>query len=440
MATAAELRQILKEDSNGQNLYDHLTQTLMKILVDRPSNAFETFELISADVKAQPLQPAPHIARSLPLTPEQLEKQLQWMNRCSTLLKVPDEPPEDPSVKLPELLDDLALYEWAGVSFGRSDIFRLHLALKKFVEKAQLPSETERLRFVGRFATRGLPYFIVEGLASEDPENMDERLQEGRIGANKFVYFVSQSLESDVWVKLPNVTSEQIVKVRQFRRLLTGDLEAAVPSYPPFPGQEKHLLRAMLANIVHDTSISPDGFFDLDDSDPPMVKAAEAEQFNERFPKPSSDLKELENWKHHETPLNVLGRVTAMPEQTDESGEVIPAAEDIEIAAPLDTIKPELWTSRVCPGGAGATSNSAVVVRSLRWPGASAVAAGRRFVNIYVGNGLPAMTNATTYSPPLVGPIMQEFMNAMDAAPALVEQADTKVDPTPPVAEEPTDE
>lgn len=72
MATAAELRQILKEDSNGQNLYDHLTQTLMKILVDRPANAFESFELISADVKAQPLQPAPHIARSLPLNPEQV--------------------------------------------------------------------------------------------------------------------------------------------------------------------------------------------------------------------------------------------------------------------------------------------------------------------------------------------------------------------------------
>lgn len=137
------------------------------------------------------------------------------MNKCSVLLKVPDEPPEDPSVKLPELLDDLALYEWAGVSFGRSDIFRLHLALKKFVEKAQLPSETERLRFVGRFATRTLPYFIVEGLASDDPENMDERLQEGRNGANKFVYYVSQSLESDVWVKLPHVTAEQIIKVKQ---------------------------------------------------------------------------------------------------------------------------------------------------------------------------------------------------------------------------------
>lgn len=225
---------------------------------------------------------------------------------------------------------------------------------------------------------------------------------------------------------------------------MTGNLEAAVPSYPPFPGQEKHLLRAILACIVHDTSISPDGFFDLDDSDPPMVKAAEAEQFNERFPKPATDLKELENWKHHETPLNVLGRVTAMPEQTDESGEVIPPAEDIEVSSPLDTIKVEQWTSRMCPGGAGATSTSAVVVRSLRWPGASAVAAGRRFVNIYVGNGLPAMTNATTYSPPLLGPIIAEFTNAPGAdgapAPVLIEQADTKVDPTPPVAEEPTDD
>ena len=50
MATAAELKQILKEDKYGKNLYDHLTETLMKILVDRPANAFESFELISAAV------------------------------------------------------------------------------------------------------------------------------------------------------------------------------------------------------------------------------------------------------------------------------------------------------------------------------------------------------------------------------------------------------
>lgn len=72
MATAAELRQILKEDANGQNLYDHLTQTLMKILIDRPKNAFEAFELISAEVKANPLTPEQTLARPLEIVPEQV--------------------------------------------------------------------------------------------------------------------------------------------------------------------------------------------------------------------------------------------------------------------------------------------------------------------------------------------------------------------------------
>jgi hypothetical protein len=72
MATTEELRQILKEDQNGQNLYDHLTQTLMRILIDRPKNAFETFELISANVKSNPLNPDPSHGRPLPLSAEQV--------------------------------------------------------------------------------------------------------------------------------------------------------------------------------------------------------------------------------------------------------------------------------------------------------------------------------------------------------------------------------
>lgn len=455
MATAAELRQILKEDANGQNLYDHLTQTLMKILVERPKNAFETFELISAEVKANPLTPEQTLARPLELIPEQMNAQKTWMERNAAMLKVPDEPPEEPAVKIQDLLDDNALFEWGGVSIGRSELFRLQLSMKKFVEKVQLSSDCERVRFVGRISTRGKPYYVLETLAAEDPENLDERLQEGRNGANKFTYFVTQAPESAEWVKLPPVTSEQAMKVRQFRRLLTGDLEAKVPSYPPFPGQEKHLLRALLANIVQDTSVSPDGFYDLDtDADPPLVKPAEAEAFNERFPKSSSDLKDVESgWKHHETPLNALGRVTALPEQTDESGEPIAAEGDpVEVNAPLDSAKPEQWAVRVFPGGAAQSATSCVVLRSLKWPGAVAVAQGRKYVNVYVGNGLSATAKATDnnflalktgqglfYSPPLPGALQTEFVNSLTAdgttQPPLTEQPDVKVDPTPPVPE-----
>lgn len=72
MATAAELRQLLKEDAGGKNLYDHLTETLMKILIERPKDAFDTFELISADVKANPLNPDPEKGRPVPPSAEEV--------------------------------------------------------------------------------------------------------------------------------------------------------------------------------------------------------------------------------------------------------------------------------------------------------------------------------------------------------------------------------
>lgn len=75
MSTTAELRQLLKEDANGQNLYDHLTQTLMRILIERPKNAFEAFELISAEVKGNPLNPDPEHGKPLPMSAEQVREE-----------------------------------------------------------------------------------------------------------------------------------------------------------------------------------------------------------------------------------------------------------------------------------------------------------------------------------------------------------------------------
>eukprot|EP01038_Epipyxis_sp_PR26KG_P008949 gene8949-12066_t len=432
MATTAELRQILKEDASGKNLYDHLTEVLMKVLIERPKNAFDSFELISADVKANPLNPDPEKGRPLPPSADELEKQLIWTKRCAALLQVPLEPPEESAVKFPDLLDESNLMEWAGVSFGKGELYRLHLSIKKLAES--LPAEVERLRFFGKINTRSLPYFVVEGVSPEEEEGINDLKQEGKSGANKYSYWVTQNIESSNWKKLPNVTMDQVVKARLFKRLLTGDLEAAVPSYPPFDGKEANFLRAQIARIVGATSISPDGYFDLDDGeDPPVVKLAEAEALAERFPKSAQELKEPDAWKHHEIDLNAIGRVLALPEQTDESGEPI-EQEPVELTPPLDSIKPEAWTFRLGPGGAGASANSVVVGRSLVWPGAVAVAVGRRFLNIYVGNAILYENKA--YSPPLPAPIQKEWAPpADDESAILIEQPDVKVDPTPPVPE-----
>jgi len=432
MASTNELRQLLKEDGTGKNLYDHLTETLMKLMLDQPSNAYDMFELVSAEVKGNPFNPSPPTGGPVAMSAEEVAAKLDWAKKCSALLKVPDEPLDESAVKFPDLMDDANLLEWAGISFGKSETYKMYLALKKFAES--LPGDVERLRLVGKINTLGASYFVVEGLSDADEEGVEEKNQEARNGANKYAYWVTQSIEGGAWTKLPNVTCDQVVKARLFKRVLTGNLDAPVPSYPPFPGTERNLLRAQIARIVGATSVSPDGYFEMDESEPPMVVGAQPEALAERFPKTSGELKEPDAWKHHESDLNRIGRLTALPEVIGEDGEPVADEDPVDVPEKLNGLVPENWTIRVCPGGSGSASGSVVVAKSLKWPGAVTVAAGRRFVSVYVGNGIEYSSGA--YSPPLPGAINGEWAPPADEeGGALVEQVDTRVDPTPPKPE-----
>jgi radial spoke head protein 4A len=74
MASISELRQILKQDQSGKNLYDHMTETVMKILLERPANAYDMFENISADVKMNPLNPEVTTANAVPPSAEEVSE------------------------------------------------------------------------------------------------------------------------------------------------------------------------------------------------------------------------------------------------------------------------------------------------------------------------------------------------------------------------------
>ena len=130
-------------------------------------------------------------------------------------------------------------------------VYRLYLSIKQLAET--LPAEVGKLRYFGQIRTTGKkPYVIVEGLNPEDEEGIDELLQEGKNGGNKYAYWVARSTtaQPSEWIKLPNFTSDQIIKARLFKRFLSGDLETEIPSYPLFPGLEKNLLRVQIARIV----------------------------------------------------------------------------------------------------------------------------------------------------------------------------------------------
>lgn len=78
-------------------------------------------------------------------------------------------------------------------------------------------------------------------------------------------------------------------------------MSAKVTSYPPFPGKERHLLRAQLARIEHATDICPKDTY-VQGEDEGWVLNADA---------PATDnetLKSLENWTHARKMIYKNGR------------------------------------------------------------------------------------------------------------------------------------
>lgn len=86
--------------------------------------------------------------------------------------------------------------------------------------------------------------------------------------------------------------------------VFTGSLNAPINSNPPFPGKERHFLRAQIARITHATAIIPKGMLEIDEE-------TNAEKFAEEYAVPSTDeLKSTENWSHAHANITKQGRVT----------------------------------------------------------------------------------------------------------------------------------
>lgn len=78
------------------------------------------------------------------------------------------------------------------------------------------------------------------------------------------VYWVTSDLLGD-WIQLPDVQPHHLIFARLFKKKLTGDLNASIDTCPPFPGKERHLLRAQLGRIQHAAQLAPKGMFEVDE-------------------------------------------------------------------------------------------------------------------------------------------------------------------------------
>eukprot|EP01135_Chromosphaera_perkinsii_P010354 Nk52_evm26s2118 gene=Nk52_evmTU26s2118 len=433
-----------KSTVSGTNLYDHLSDVVLKLLEEKPENACDVFEELSYEIKRSRYlsEQEPDASITQGETLEDNADQVANANMQKSLFLTMD--PDDPDAEaydnpaLPDVLSTFSMFQSAGVGLGKAESFKLMLALKKLCDTEPL----QTVRFWGKmFGLKG-NYYIVEGeykegegeeeeeeepeveVEEEKPE--EEEGEEGekdvlpvpqvkpkvtipketKTGANKYNYWVCSEL-GQPWIKLPNVTPQQICAARHITKFLYGNLEHQIESYPEFPGVEKNYLRAQIARISATCDISPAGYYvfeEGEDGDEDLEGPKDAYIVNPEFGGfPPRELTNLTNWVHHQQYILPQGRTVwfnpAPPKEErdddDEEGEDDQEEPEIEPESGPSLLGPvsedeELegipaWSARVSSNFA--PQFSPVLLRSQAWPGACAVANGLKFANIYIGWG-----------------------------------------------------
>lgn len=184
-------------------------------------------------------------------------------------------------------------------------------------------SGADIVRFVGKIYGIDKDYWIVSGRLDDEVEvGLDPMVEPRAEGVNELVYWVTDNLLND-WVQLPDAHPKHIVCSRQIKHIFTGDLNAKINSNPPFPGKERHLLRAQLARIFHATTISPKGMYEIDEETNKM-------KFSDEFQMPSTEeLRDPANWQNAQPLLLKCGRTSYyIPEELKDDEEAMQNAKD----------------------------------------------------------------------------------------------------------------
>ncbi len=195
-----------------------------------------------------------------------------------------------------DIIADQNVYQWAGIGFGEVESWRIQRSLKQLAKE----SGAGFIRFFGKINGTEKDYYVAEGsLDAGEEEGEKPASQEPRgQGVNKNVYWVTDSL-LEKWIKLPDLSPNDIKASRQIKVLLSGDLERPIFTNPFFFGKEKHYLRAQIARIVHATTIVPKGLYKVNEENKREIEDFVPEEGQE-IPVPSvQGLGLPENWVHH---------------------------------------------------------------------------------------------------------------------------------------------
>lgn len=290
-------------------VWDHLTQVVGHMALERPQNSLEILESVSHAVqtgKALPDQTTSVYADERPkpkkLLPVGVQRSTEWASNFGLQLVPPkplkksteeeeeaaEEETEDKG-ELADIVSEQQVFNRVGEGLTESESFRVSVALKRLLDKEPLA----KARFWGKISGAKRDYYIAETKIDEnrvpEKEEKEEEVpeingkpvetiyqalnayaarlpvkilaEESGKGVNENRYYVSTSDDLSEWSLLPDVRPEHIAAARLIHKGFTGDLAAPLDCHPQFPGQEKHYLRAQIARITHACTIAPKDVF-----------------------------------------------------------------------------------------------------------------------------------------------------------------------------------
>jgi hypothetical protein len=345
----------------------------------------------------------------------------------------PEQPTPPNDYETENVLADAAMYEAVGMGLSKKEMYGVMLCMKKLGENPDYGVVTAR--FFGKMlGTRG-DYYVFETTLTEPGEEIV--VPEGKVpveisgtGANAYTYWTCSYLGAP-FTRLPDCTPDTVAASRRLKKYLTGDLNAPVSAYPPFPGTERDFLRAQIGRIASATVVCPVGYIKVSEEDGALSKA---EDF---VPKEPELMADTTQWAHRYPHIKKQGRCEFFafpvpevsegeeppPEIEPETGPELlqtldaddestaidwgaaevtyPEVNEGEQPSSEPTVTPKpAWaycTSTNVPG----VKYQVVCVKSLVWPGAFVAYSEGRFSNCYVGYGFQNKKFVPAPPPPI---------------------------------------
>jgi len=408
---------------NGSTVFEHVSDILLKLVEERPVNPVDVFEEVSAAVKLNAYN-----AADAPLRPSyQDHPSIQWARETADQLKIKG-PGEDKAVggdqgcTIQNLSQDALMFEQAGIGVGSHQATSIAVGLRRLAEAEPLKT----VRFWGKITGTMRDYIIAEAtyrnpgahaivdVATDERAKGEEPVPNEKVGEglNSYVYYVVGYENSadgifgrykyDQWIKLPAIRPDHIMAARKIKKLFSGDLEASVNSYPPFPGNEAEYLSAQIARIARGCTMTVNGHWALEEDDdgnqviqkkelggeePPLKSGAEGLTAPEGW---------TENWVHHPLYPSILSKMgrCKWPQKEIPEGEEEPEEEEKEEGEELMKNVTEEAAVGAIPAYSVRLATpvlndfSPAVLRSNRWPGAHTIALESTVLNVYLGDGL----------------------------------------------------